>query len=147
VRNILLTVFGVLFLGFVAFMALGFYELRKNGPPAQAVAAPAGAATQSPAPDLGIPMYPGATITPAGVSTTVNSKGTSVSAVYSTPDAPATVAQFYQQQLGDSVHVINVPGGGVMMSIGDPSNATTVVMTIDKGQTYMNIMHGQSTAR
>jgi hypothetical protein len=73
VRNVVLTVLGVIVLGFVAFMALGFYELHKNAGSAQAGVAPATtAAAPASTPDLGIPVYPGAALTAAGVQTTVS---------------------------------------------------------------------------
>jgi hypothetical protein len=144
-----LTVLGALFLGFVAFMALGFYEVHKNAASAQATVAPANtpAPPSAPAPDLGILMYPGATLTAAGVQTTVNSKGTTVTATYTTPDSPTQVAQFYQQQLGSAVQIMTVPGGGMMIGTGTPDNAVSVIVTVDKGQTYISFDHGLATAQ
>jgi hypothetical protein len=147
VRKTVLTVLGVIVLGFVAFMALGFYEVHKNAGSAQAGVAPANAAAPSSAPDFGIPMYPGATLTAAGVQTTVSSTGTTVAAVYSTPDSPSLVAQFYQQQLGSGVQVMNMPGGATMMSMGTAGNSTSVIVTVNNGQTHINIDHGLSTAQ
>jgi hypothetical protein len=147
VRNIVLTVLGVIFLGFVAFLGLGFYEIHKNGGVAKTGVAPANAAApaQSSAPDFGVPIYSGATMTPAGVQTTVNPKGSNVTATYTTPDSPDLVAQFYQQQLGNAIQIINVPGSGMMMSAGTPTNNTSLIVTTDKGQTYINMIHNVST--
>jgi hypothetical protein len=142
VRNVVLTVLGVIVLGFVAFMALGFYELHKNAGSAQAGVAPATtAAAPASTPDLGIPVYPA-----AGVQTTVSGTGTTVAAVYTTPDSPSLVTQFYQQQLGSSVQVMNLPSA-VMMSMGVPGNATSVIVTVVNGQTHIDIDHGRSTAQ
>ena len=147
VRNVVLTVLGVIVLGFVAFMALGFYELHKNAGSAQAGVAPATtAAAPASAPDLGIPVYPGAALTAAGVQTTVSGTGTTVAAVYTTPDSPSLVTQFYQQQLGSSVQVMNLTSA-VMMSMGVPGNATSVIVTVVNGQTHIDIDHGRSTAQ
>jgi hypothetical protein len=146
-RKIVLTVLAVIVLGFVAFMALGFYEVHKNAASTQAGAAPANAPAPPSAPDFGIPMYPGATLTAAGVQTTVNSNGTTLAAVYSTPDSPTLVAQFYQQQLGSAVQVMNMPGGAIMMSMGTPGNATSVIVTVANGETHINIDHGLATAQ
>jgi hypothetical protein len=95
---------------------------------------------------LGIPVYPGAALTAAGVQTTVSGTGTTVAAVYTTPDSPSLVTQFYQQQLGSSVQVMNLPSA-VMMSMGVPGNATSVIVTVVNGQTHIDIDHGRSTAQ
>ncbi len=146
-RTIILTVVGVVVLGFAGILALGFYLNHQKASVAGASQAASTAAPAPGAPDFGVPMYPGATLTSAGVQTTVTPTGTSIAASYSTPDTPAQVAQFYQQQLGDGVQIMTMPDSTVMMSMGTPGNATTVIAQPNNGQTMMHFDHGRATAQ
>jgi hypothetical protein len=150
-RKILLTVVGVVVVLFAAFLAWGFYlnhqkAVAAGGASTAAGSAPTPASAAPAPPDLGVPLYPGATLGQAGVVTTVSPTGTSVAAIYSTPDSPSQVAQFYQQQLGSGVQAMTLPNSAVMMSVGVPGNATTIIVTSDKGQTSISYDHGRTTA-
>jgi hypothetical protein len=153
-RNIILTVLGIVVLGFVGILALGFYVQHQKAAATPVVAqattsgspAPSSGTSAPSAPDLGIPLYPGSTLTSAGVRTTVTSTGTEVAASYNTPDAPSVVAQYYQQQLGDGVQVITLPDA-VMMSMGVTGNATSVIVVANNGNTVISIDHGHTTGQ
>jgi hypothetical protein len=151
VRKILLTVVGVVVVLFAAFVAWGAYLNHQKAVAAGGTSTPAGGtitpASAAPAPpDLGVALYPGATLGQAGVITTVTPTGTTVAATYTTPDSPSQVAQFYQQQLGNSVEAITLPNGAVMMSAGVTGNATTIIVTSNNGQTSISYDHGRTTA-
>jgi hypothetical protein len=151
VRKILLTVVGVVVVLFAAFLAWGFYLNHQKAVAAGVASTGAGsapaAASAAPAPpDLGVALYPGATLGQAGVVNTVTPTGTTVAATYSTPDSPSQVAQFYQQQLGSGVEAMTLPNSAVMMSVGVPGNATTIIVTSNNGQTSISYDHGRTTA-
>jgi hypothetical protein len=150
-RKILLTAVGVVAVLFAAFLAWGFYLNHQKAVAAQGTSTATGgsvtpASAASAAPDLGVALYPGATLGQAGVVTTVSPTGTTVAATYSTPDSPSQVSQFYQQQLGNSVEAMTLPNGAIMMSAGVPGNATTIIVTSNNGQTSISYDHGRTTA-
>ena len=142
-RKILLTVAGTVVVLFAAFLGLGFYVNHQKAVAAASAAANAAPAAPRP-PDLGVPLYPGAILAPAGVSTTVSQTGTEVTATYDTADSPGQVAQFYQQQ-GNGVQVINIPDGSEMISAGVVGNTTSIIVVPNNGQTVIHYDHGRTT--
>jgi hypothetical protein len=147
-RNVILIVLAVIILGVIGLTALGSYLLHRQQEAKTAAAVALDQANVAPpaassGPDIGIPVYPGATLSSAGAQIVTTPKGTSINAAYTTPDSPTQVTQFYQQQLGSNVSVTSV-GPMTLMSVGDPGNSTTVVIDIQNGQTLMRITHSKS---
>jgi cytoskeletal protein RodZ len=155
--KIALGVVGFIVLAFVGLLVLGMV-LNHKAQVAQTQAAPAATsstpASTAPAAstsattsgttisagDLGLPLYPGSTLDPSGMSIIVNGATRVVQATLWTSDSPSTVAGYYQNQLGNQVSVLGL-GDETILSAGSGNNTVTMMMNSENGKTKMNVVH------
>ena len=98
--------------------------------------------------ELGVPVYPGAVRGQGGMKMQ-SSKGSIISAIYLTSDAPTDVVTFYRGKLGAGVEEASTGQGSVLTSGEDSKNKVMVTVTKatgeDEGKTQILVMHTTSS--
>jgi cytoskeletal protein RodZ len=159
VLKIVLSVVGVVFLGFVGLIILGNHVIQTQkqaaAQAAQAASNSTPAAANGPASvatgvvtltakDLGMPLYPGATVDPGGTQTTSTATMHVVNATLWTVDSVSSVTQYYQNQLGSQVTVMGL-GSETILSVGGGNNTATMMIDSENGKTKMVVIHSTKT--
>ena len=147
---VIATVIGLGVLGFGALVFIGWraaksINVTNNGNGVTAPAPATSPATTGTAPaltaqDLGVPLYPGATLDPSGSSTIANGTTKVVQATYWTTDPVSSVTSFYQSKLGSGLNVMGL-GGETIMNYGSGGNTVTMMVDSENGKTKMNVIH------
>jgi cytoskeletal protein RodZ len=155
VLKIVLGVAGVVFLGLVGLIILGNHILQTQKQaaaqtaPAASSSAPAAAngsasaatgAVTLTANDLGLPLYPGATVDPGATMITSTATTHVVNATLWTADPVSSVTEFYQNQLGSKVDVMGL-GTETILSVGGGNNTVAVMIDSENGKTKMVVIH------
>ena len=155
VLKIVLSVVGVVLLGFVGLIILGNHVIQTQKQAAaqaaqadsnSAPAVPNGSASAATdavaltAKDLGMPLYPGATVDPGGTQTTSTATMHVVNATLWTVDPVSSVTQYYQNQLGSQVTVMGL-GSETILSVGAGNNTATMMIDSENGKTKMVVIH------
>jgi len=161
VLKIVLSVVGVVVLGFVGLIILGNHIIQTQKQ-AAAQAAPA-ASSSAPAPasgsasaatgavtltakDLGLPLYPGATVDPGSTMITSSATTHVVNATFWTADPVSSVTQYYQNQLGSKVDVMGL-GTETILSVGGGRNTVAMMIDSENGKTKMVVIHTTTTGK
>lgn len=160
VKIILIIVAIVVGLGIIGVGAFGFMAWRiarsvhVSGPNGEvSISTPGGSITANPnesysASDLGTDIYPGAQSAKGGMRLTLPT-GTSVTAVYVTPDSKDKVVSFYKDKFGSQASVFD-SSNSAMLTV-EKSKQETVMVTVTPnssehdGKTQITIIHTTST--
>jgi hypothetical protein len=101
--------------------------------------------------DLGVPLYPGATVGEGGMHMTLPT-GSVVTAVYDTSDSVSSVVAFYKGKLGANESDIDTANGSVLTSGAQGANGKSgIEITVgpgtgnNSGKTQFVIVHTTST--
>jgi hypothetical protein len=150
--KIVLTLVAVVVGGFLLLMAIGFYVQRNQSataPPGQAAPATTTgggnapgaptttAAPGAPGPNIGVAVYPGATLDPSASQTVVNGTTTVVQATYWTNDPVSSVTAFYQANAGAVMSL----GSETILNFGGGKDAVTMMVDSENGRTKMTVIH------
>lgn len=156
VKIILIIVAIVVGLGIIGVGAFGFMAWRiarsvhVSGPNGEvSINTPGGSITANPnesysASDLGTDIYPGAQSTKGGMRLTLPT-GTSVTAIYVTPDSKDKVVSFYKDKFGSQASVFD-SSNSAMLTV-EKSKQETVMVTVTPnssehdGKTQIAIIH------
>jgi hypothetical protein len=90
--------------------------------------------------DLGVPLYPGASLDTAGSATIVRGTTKVVQATYWTTDPVSSVTSFYQGKLGSGLNVMGL-GSETIMNYGSGNNTVAIMVDADSGKTKINVIH------
>jgi hypothetical protein len=153
VKIILIVVGALLGLGLLAIALFTFAFWRgsrtiRHSDDGVSLSTPGGTVTIGPnsavtAADLGVPIYPGALHGEGGMRIR-SAKGEVISAVYSTPDPPGKVVDFYKSSLpGDAS--VRLSGQRALMTAGDKEKETWMISVntdpADSSKTKITITH------
>jgi hypothetical protein len=138
-------ILGIGALAFIGYRAEKAIQVTNNGKSVSTTVPGIGTVTTGAAStlteqDLGIPLYPGATMDPSASSTVVNGKTKVVQATYWTTDPVSSVTSFYQGKLGSGLNVMGL-GDETIMSYGSGNNTVTMMLDSESGKTKMNVIH------
>lgn len=144
------TVVGLGVLGFGALVFIGWRAAKSitttnNGTGATTTVPGVGTVTTGTAAkvtdqDLGVPLYPGASMDASASSTIAKGTTKVVQATYWTTDPVSSVTSFYQAKLGSGLNVMAL-GDETIMSYGGGNNTVTLMVDSESGKTKMNVIH------
>jgi hypothetical protein len=145
VRKIVLGLVAVVVVVFVGLLVIGMIVNQRNlqNQAAQNSQGTTPAATATPAitaNDLGLPLYPGATLDSGGAQRTVTSSAVVVQATLWTSDPVSSVTAYYQSAMGSQVTVMGL-GDETILSAGGGNNTVTMMIDSESGKTKMLTIH------
>jgi len=141
-----LGVLGIGTLAFIGWRVAKSASVTSNGNGGVSVSVPGGGsittgtASTLTEQDLGVPLYPGASLDTAGSSTIVRGTSKVVQAAYWTSDPVSSVTAFYQSKLGSGLNVMGL-GGETIMNYGSGNNTVTMMVDSESGKTKVNVIH------